>query len=204
MVLPPQTGSPPFRTYVARALPKISPHCGLTAPDQSWFAVTVRPNHERTAERALVSQGMESFLPEYPAGSHGPTVKKKNRGSPLFPGYLFCRFSDQDWVQVLRSPGVRGIVGTRHRPVAVDESEISNVRALVSSGRPILPWPYLRAGERVTIREGPLASLSGVVVRAKNHWRVVVSVEALSCSVSVELDADTLGPARGSYGTSQI
>jgi transcription antitermination factor NusG len=96
-------------------------------------------------------------------------------------------------MRVLNSPGVRSIVGAGRDPAPVDESEISSVRALVSSGRPILPWPYLRAGERVVIREGPLASLRGVVVRVKNTWRVVVSVEALSCSVAVELDAEALG-----------
>lgn len=96
-------------------------------------------------------------------------------------------------MQVLNSPGVRSIVGAGRDPAPVDESEISSVRALVCSGRPILPWPYLRAGERVVIREGPLASLRGVVVRVKNTWRVVVSVEALSCSVAVELDVEALG-----------
>jgi transcriptional antiterminator NusG len=171
--------------------------------NHSWFALTVRPNHERTAERALSNQDIEAYLPLYRTRRQW-SDRTVDAEAPLFPGYLFCRFSPRERLRVLSSTGVRAIVGTRHDPLAVDESEISSVRALVSSGRPILPWPYLRVGERVTIREGPLASLSGVVVRAKNHWRVVVSVEALSCSVSVELDAETLGPARGVHGTSQI
>jgi transcriptional antiterminator NusG len=169
----------------------------------SWFALTVRPNHERTAERALSNQGIEAYLPLYRTRRQW-SDRVVDAAAPLFPGYLFCRFSPRERLRVLSSTGVRAIVGTRHDPLPVDDSEISNVRALVSSGRPILPWPYLRVGERVTIREGPLASLSGVVVRAKNQWRVVVSVEALSCSVSVELDADVLGPEKVSYGTSQI
>jgi transcription antitermination factor NusG len=97
-------------------------------------------------------------------------------------------------MEVLNSTGVRSIVGSGREPAPVDESEISSVRALVSSGRPILPWPYLRTGAQVVIRDGPLVSLRGIVVRVNDSWRVVVSVEALSCSVAVELDADALGP----------
>ena len=178
-------------------------HNECANPGSAWFALTVRPNHERTTERALASRGLEAYLPLYRVRRQWADRVKEGE-SPLFPGYLFCRFSFRERMQVLTSPGVRSIVGTRREPLLVDDSEISNVRALVASGRPILPWPYLRTGQHVIIREGPLASLRGVVVRAKNHWRVVVNVEALSCSVSVELDADALGPVRESYGSSQI
>jgi transcription antitermination factor NusG len=158
----------------------------------AWFALTVRPNHERAAEQALSYRGLEAYVPLYRARRQW-SDRVKSTQAPLFPGYVFCRFSFRERMQVLNSPGVRSIVGAGRDPAPVDESEISSVRALVSSGRPILPWPYLRAGERVVIREGPLASLRGVVVRVKNTWRVVVSVEALSCSVAVELDAEALG-----------
>ncbi len=169
-------------------------HANDVSANHSWFALTVRPNHERTAARGLSNQGLEAYLPLYRARKQWSDRVVESE-SPLFPGYLFCRFEPNERMRVLNSPGVRSVVGNRHDPVAVEESEISNVRALIASGRPIIAHPYLRAGERVTIREGPLASLHGIVVRAKNQWRVVVSVEALSCSVSVELDADVLGPA---------
>lgn len=93
---------------------------------------------------------------------------------------------------MLSSPGVRSIVGSGRKPVPVDDEEISSVRALVSSGRPILPWPYLRVGQNVVIGSGPLAYLRGAVIRIKESCRVVVSVEALGCSVSVEVDPELL------------
>lgn len=170
--------------------------------DPVWFALTVRPNHERTTERALSRQGLEAYLPLYRARRQW-SDRMKDAEAVLFPGYVFCRFAYGDRLSVLNSPGVRSIVGPKKDPTPVDESEISSVRALVSSGRPIVPWPYLRTGQRVVIREGPLASLSGVIVRAKNSWCVVVSVQALGCSVAVELEAAMLGPAAESYACCQ-
>src|ERR1700743_2598940 len=114
--------------------------------NQPWFALTVRPNHERTAERALSNQGIEAYLPLYRTRRQW-SDRVVDAEAPLFPGYLFCRFPPQDRLRVLSSAGVRTIVGTRHDPLPVEESEICSVRALVSSGKPILPWPYLRAGE---------------------------------------------------------
>jgi hypothetical protein len=55
----------------------------------------------------------------------------------------------------------------------------------------------------VVIRDGQFASLRGVVVRAKDSWRVVVSVEALNCSVSIEVDADLVAPLAACYAGSQ-
>ena len=112
----------------------------------------------------------------------------------LFPGYLFCRFSAVDKLRVMISPSVRGIVSTGRNPIAVDDSEVSSVRALIATGRPIDVCPFLRIGQHVRIQQGPFASVRGVIIRAQDNWRVVVSVAALGCSASIEVDADLIEP----------
>ena len=169
-----------------------------TQSDCRWFAVTVRPKHEQTAERGLQSQGLEAYLPLQRV-RHRWSDRLKDLNQVLFPGYVFCRFQPSDKLRVLTSPGVRSIVSTGRDPQPVDESEISAVRALVESGRPLAAWPFIRVGQKVQISHGPLASLRGVIVRAGDSWRVVVSVEALGCSVSVEVDADMIKPESGVY-----
>jgi transcription antitermination factor NusG len=170
--------------------------------ESSWFALTVGPSHERRAERSLLNQGFEAYLPVYRVRRQW-SDRVKNLDAVLFPGYVFCRFTYEDRLRVLSSAGVRSVVTTGKAPAPVDEEEISAVRSLLASGRPPLPWPYLRIGQKVVIRDGPFASLRGVVVRAKDCWRVVVSVEALNCSVSVEVDAELVAPVAASYASSQ-
>jgi transcription antitermination factor NusG len=161
--------------------------------DPSWFALTVGPSHERRAERSLLNQGFDAYLPVYRVRRQW-SDRVKNLDTPLFPGYVFCRFAYDDRIRVLNAPGVRSVVTTGRDPAPVDEEELSAVRSLLASGRPLLPWPYLRIGQKVIIRDGQFASLRGVIVRAKDSWRVVVSVEALNCSVSIEVDADLVAP----------
>ncbi len=160
---------------------------------ESWFALTVQPNHERSAERGLLHRGLEAYLPTHRVRRQW-SDRQKEMDVVLFPGYVFCRFEKPDWMRVLGAPGVRSVVGVGKTPAAVDDSEISAVKVLVASGRPILPWPYLRIGQNVRIDHGALKYLRGVVVRVKDSCRVVVSVEALGCSLAVEVDADALSP----------
>lgn len=170
----------------------------IRSSELPWFALTVRPNHEHTAAGGLLNRGFEAYLPVCRVRRQW-SDRTKELDSVLFPGYVFCRFRQPDRMRVLTSPGVRSIVGAGKDPSPVDETEISAIRKLVSSGRPIAPWPYIRVGQNVTISHGPLAFLRGVVVRAKDSWRVVISVDALGCSLSIEVDSGAVAPETSSY-----
>lgn len=156
--------------------------------EPAWFALRVRPNHERTAERSLNHLGLEAYLPIQRVRRRW-SDRVKDLESVVFPGYVFCRFGYSDRMRVLNSAGVRSIVTNGNHPTPVDETELAAVRALLQSGRPILHAPYVHVGQRVAIREGPLASLRGVVIRVKDAWRVVVSVDAINCSIAIEVDS---------------
>lgn len=167
----------------------------LPGPLPSWFALTVHPKHEQLAERGLKNHGFEAYVPVHRVRRQW-SDRRKNLDMVLFPGYVFCRFDPAQKLRVLQSPAVRSIVSSGREPLPVDESEISAVRAMISTGRPIDVCPYIRIGQQVRVSQGPLASLRGVILRVKDSWRVVVSVEALGCSVAVEVDADQVLPDR--------
>jgi transcription antitermination factor NusG len=97
-------------------------------------------------------------------------------------------------MDVLSHPSVTSIVGFGDSPVPVPESEIEAVRAILASGRPAGPWPFLKAGQRVRIGTGALTGVEGVLVREKDAWRVVVQVELLQRGVAVEIDRDMIEP----------
>lgn len=159
-----------------------------------WFALTVKPQHERTAALALRLKGFEEFLPLYRARRQW-SDRIKTLELPLFPGYVFCRFPVFRKAAVLGTPSVQGIVGFGGVLAPLEDAEIESIRAMVASGCPVGPWPYLRAGQRVRIQAGPLRGLEGVLVSLKDSWRVVVSLHLLQRSVAVEVERDVIGPA---------
>ncbi len=168
----------------------------MPSPDlPPWFAVTVHPKHEHLAARSLRSRGFEVYLPLHRARRRW-SDRTKSIDTVLFPGYLFCRFETKEKLRVMSAPSIRGIVRNGREPIPVDDAEIASIRTLIASGRPIDVCPFLRVGQHVRISHGPFESVRGIIVRADDNWRVVVSVEALGCSVSVEVDAYQLLPER--------
>ncbi|MBI1791634.1 MAG: UpxY family transcription antiterminator [Acidobacteria bacterium] len=157
----------------------MSPHC--------WYALTVRPRHERTASQYLRNKGLEEFAPVYRVRRRW-SDRFQDVEMHLFPGYIFSRFSYEERLQVLGTPGITSIVGFAKTPAPVPDLEVTAIQAMLRSGRRVEPWPYLRAGDRVRIEEGCLEGLCGTLVREKDEWRVVVNVEILQRSVAVEID----------------
>src|SRR2546425_11524783 len=101
------------------------------------------------------------------------------------------------YLEVCKARGLVRILGERwDRLDAVPDSEIEAIERLVHVGRPILPYPYLREGQRVRITHGPLADVEGIFVRANpKKGLLVVSVNLLRRSVAVQLDCTLLEAA---------
>lgn len=182
----------PLRKPVSSARPS------GTRPPLLWHALTTHPKHEAMAQTGLENSGFETYLPRHRVVRRW-SDRKKTAEALLFPGYLFCRFARHDKLSVLQSPSVRSIVSVGRDPVPVDDAEIDSLRQLISTGRAVDVCPYIQVGRAVRIERGPFRSLRGVILRADESWRVVVSVEALGCSAAIELDADQLAPDRSAW-----
>lgn len=160
-----------------------------------WYALRVRHQHERPAERILRHKGWETLAPFYRTRRTW-SDRTTELEFPLFAGYVFCRFHPVDKAGVLNTPGVARIVGFGGAPAPVEEREIEDIRRVACSGLPVRPWPYLKAGDRVRLERGPLRGLEGTLLTEKRSLRLVVSVELLQRSLAVELDPDAVSPLR--------
>lgn len=131
---------------------------------------------------------IEHYLPLYRAQHKWSDGSRVSLDLPLFPNYLFVRIRRTERVRVLEIPGVLAIVGgTAREPSPLPEEEIDALRAGLQFRR-AEPHPMLAKGEWVRIRSGALAGMEGVVLRQKGSPRVVITVELIRQSISVEVD----------------
>src|SRR5689334_4556074 len=161
--------------------------------DARWYALQVRPRFEKTVARNLQGKGYEEFLPLYSRRSQW-SDRMKTIEMPLFPGYVFCKFNVDYRLPILMIPGVHSVVGIGKSPMPVAQSEIDDIRAVLTSGSNCEPWPYLGVGQQVRVEYGALAGMQGTVESVKNGLRLVISVHLLQRAVAVEIDADCLTP----------
>jgi transcriptional antiterminator NusG len=160
-----------------------------------WYAAHIRSRHEKRVAEQLSERGVSSFLPLYSSARRwSDRIAKVDL--PLFPGYLFVHIPLTERLKVLEVPGIVGLVSSRQEPVPLDESEIEILRKGLTSQFKAEPHPYLKVGERVRVIHGPLTGLEGILERKKDSVRVVVSLDLIMRSISVEISALDLEPVR--------
>ena len=158
-----------------------------------WCAVCVRPRWEKLVAEALAAKEYEQLLPLYRKRSQWAD-RVKEIELPLFPGYVFCRADFSSGPPLVTTPGVLGLLRFGDTLARISESEIAGMRAIMASGLPAGPWPYLSGGQRVRIDSGSLRGFEGILLQIKNEFRIVLTVEALGRSVSVEIDRASITP----------
>ena len=160
---------------------------GETLSDASWYALYTRHQHEKTVASLLLGKGFQVFLPLY-STVHRWKDRNKQLFLPLYPGYVFLRDRLARPLQILTTPGVHSIVGTAGAPEPIPECEISAVKRVIESALAVEPHPFLRGGDRVRVTNGPLEGIEGILLRKKNSFRLVLTVEMVMKSVAVEID----------------
>jgi len=156
-----------------------------------WFAAYTRANHEGRVAHELTQRGVENYLAQY----QSRRIWKDRQvllSMPLFPGYVFVHLSLQHKLRVLQVPGVACLVSFGGRPAALPAAEFERIRALLNRESGVTPHPYLATGRRVRVSSGPFAGLEGIVIRRKNRHRLVISLEIIERSISVELGEEKL------------
>jgi transcriptional antiterminator NusG len=168
------------------------------ARTQGWHVLWTRSNCEYLVHDQLAANGFELFLPTVDSWCRRGAVRRLER-TPLFSGYVFLRHAmdKASYIQVCKARGLARVLGEGwDRLSVVPESEIEAIKRALDTGRPVLPHPYLRQGQRVRITRGPLADVEGILVRTNaKKGLLVVSVDLLQRSVAVHLDCTDLEAA---------
>lgn len=171
----------------------VAPNVIAPFPDRQWFAVYTSPCHEKRVAEHFAVRGVDYYLPLYRTARRWKNRCKVTLEMPLFPSYIFVHIVHVERVRVLESPGVLSIVGSGRGPAPLPTAEIDALRNGLHL-RNAEPHPFLGVGEKARVRSGPLAGLSGIVVRNKSDLRLVLTVNLIMKSVAVEVDAADLEP----------
>lgn len=156
-----------------------------------WYALRTRHQHEKVAATCLANKSFEIYLPLYETVRQWKG-RKKRLSLPLFPCYVFLRGNPRRWREVVTSPGVQDFVQFCGRAATIPEAEIESIRRVLVAPLQAEPHAFLNCGDWVRIKSGPLSGIEGILVRKKNLFRLVVTVEMIGKSVSVEVDSTTV------------
>ncbi|MFQ5801292.1 MAG: UpxY family transcription antiterminator [Candidatus Methylomirabilales bacterium] len=160
---------------------------------ERWYALYTRPRHEKAVAEQLARRQLEAFLPFREVLSRWKDRRKLVQ-RPLFPGYVFVRTALTRKRELVSAEGVVCLVSFHGAPAPIPDEQVEAVRHLCETKLPCDPYPYLTEGRWVRVIRGPLAGLTGILIRKKSKHRLVISLDILQQSVAVEIDADSAVP----------
>ncbi len=159
--------------------------------EKRWYIVHIKPSKEKVVEAQLSRIGIETFYPKvrFKRG-------KVEKVEPLFPLYMFARFSlKNDFLNVNYARGVRRVVRFGENVPSVDGKLIERLRQV--EGRTVSRERVFREGDEVIIREGPFRGFIGEVLRARSgEERVLILLKAVKMSPKAEVPVDMIEPLK--------
>jgi transcription antitermination factor NusG len=158
-----------------------------------WYAIYVCSRHEKHVLSQLQERRIGCFLPVYRSVRRWKD-RRKELELVLFPGYVFVHIDLRDRLRVLQLPSVVRFVSFYGHPAPLPDTDIEILSKGLASGIRAEPHPYLKVGHRARVRSGPLAGAQGILMRRKDKFRVVLSIDLIMRSVAVEVDEADIEP----------
>ncbi|MFC1888871.1 transcription termination/antitermination protein NusG [Thermodesulfobacteriota bacterium] len=150
-----------------------------------------RARHEKKLAEKCGGIGAPFFLPTR-------TSLRRYRGRtsevqiPLFPGYIFCRFSQEKRQSILCTRHVARIIRVPDQDGLL--GELLQIERALEAGAPLEPHPCVKRGTHVRIRSGPFKDIEGVVSRRRNRHRIVLGITFIGKATSLEVGLDMIEP----------
>lgn len=158
--------------------------------NKEWYVLYTKGRHEKFVEEKLNDKRIEAYTPKI-IFRRKWSDRTKLIEEPLFKSYCFARFSIYEKIRVITQPGVVNVVHFKDQYIPVPEAVINSLKILADNKVKLDPCPYIKEGQRVVIKKGPLKDVEGIVIEKRNkHTSLVISVDAIASSVQCVIDMD--------------
>lgn len=164
----------------------------------SWYALWTNAHCEQLVYDQLLQKGFDALLPTVDVWSRRRGVRRLIP-APMFPSYLFVRgiIDKHAYIEINKVRGLVCMLGERwDRLTTIPDGEMQAIARVSAVREPVMPYPYLKEGQRTRITSGPLAGVEGILVESRpQQGLLVLSLHLLHRSVAVVVDGCDVVPA---------
>lgn len=176
-----------------------------------WFVLLIYPQHEKIAAGTLIGRGFKVRHPEIDvARTRGHRRRVIQTSKPLFPGYLFIRFSFLwparfDWLtarpitprnRITSAPGVQGFLKLGNDYAILSDEDMHRVERIEQGERELRNAPkyshHFTVGELVRVGAGPFTGLNAEIRSLDAETRITILLSLLGRATPVQLASSDL------------
>ncbi len=156
-----------------------------------WWVAHTKPRNEKALARDLELLGLHYYLPMRAKMTRSRRTGRRSQSIiPVFPGYLFFNSDDDQRTSATTTNRIAGTLVVADQASLV--RELRQVQKLLSSGADFNWGPSISVGDWARVISGPLLGLEGLVQKRLTRMRLVLNVNMLSQSVSIEVPQDCI------------
>lgn len=162
-------------------------------PGFTWMPVRTKPRREKKVLEFCQANNILCYLPL------NKKVHRYERRSvefhvPMFSSYVFCNMNEDKYQRLLCSNAILFKIDIDK---SAEENLIRELNAVQSLEKLSLETelsvkPELVGGVRVTVNNGPMRGMQGIIKKRKGKTLIFVNIDLLGQSVSAEFDAGDL------------
>ena len=151
-----------------------------------WSAIYTKSKHEKKVAEQLLAKGFNVYL---------PLIKRRQKWSdrkkwvdyPLFKSYVFVKTHPLKNVFILKTPGVVRIIKFGNEIATIDQGSINAIKLMVEGGYHLETTDYFIKGDLAEVVDGPLKGTIGQVARIDGNNRLIIKIDCIQHSVSVQI-----------------
>jgi len=156
-----------------------------------WWVAHTKPRNEKALARDLELLGLHYYLPLRTKMTRSRKTGRRSQSViPVFPGYLFFNSEEDGRTAATTTNRIAGTLVVADQASLV--RELRQVQKLLASGAEFNWGPAISVGDWARVISGPLMGLEGMVQRRLTRMRLVLNVNMLSQSVSIEVPQDCI------------
>lgn len=159
---------------------------------KQWYIAYTFPKAERKIYKKLELIGVTSYLPLHDV-IRTWSDRKKKLTVPLFPNYIFIYTSASECYNLLSVKEIVKYVTFDGKPALISQSMIDSLKKMLTCDVEVSK-EMLYTGMPVRVIEGPFLGTEGILLRQNGKSRLVILIDALQRSVSVDVSISSIIP----------
>ncbi|MGF7074062.1 UpxY family transcription antiterminator [Mucilaginibacter sp. R-33] len=157
-----------------------------------WYPVYTNPRAEKKAYEALMSKGINVYLPLHRQLKQW-SDRRKWVEEPFLKSYLFVNIAEQDQAEVLMTKGIARFLYFSGKPAVMPDKQIHELKLLLASPYELeVTEEDLQPGEKIIIRAGALKGMTGEVVSRRSQKQLILRLESIGYSIIVNVAASLI------------
>ena len=160
---------------------------------KEWFILQFKPNSHHQANKNLIQQGFETFLPLHDTTSRNVS-RFINATRPLFPGYMFITFdrAESNWHKINNTYGVSRLVTFNSTLKSLPATFVNNLMKRYDLSGKLLPPKKLKKGDQVKVLNGPFVNFIATVETYEADQRIFILMDLMGRKALTQTPLDTL------------